>query len=109
MSYAKEHPDWIAPIDFDIPEIEKLGFEDMSWHNDAFPFWGNYKEGYTLGVDYVREKSDFPDEEHRYHLYKRELGEGETKHECLHDYSEHIFSTNSFEELLAKLQGESER
>jgi len=40
MSYKKEHPYWVAPSDFDISAIEKLGFEDMSWHDDAFPFWG---------------------------------------------------------------------
>jgi hypothetical protein len=107
MSYKKEHPDWIAPKDFDIPAIEKLGFEDMSWHDDAFPFWGHYKDGYTLGVDYEKERSEFPNWEHRYHLFKRELAEGETEHECLHDDSEHIFSTNSFSDLLDKLKGKA--
>jgi len=38
MSYKKEHPDWIAPSDFSLDELEKLGFEDISWHNDAYPF-----------------------------------------------------------------------
>ena len=107
MSYATEHPDWIAPNDVDLARLEKLGFEDISWHNDAFPFWGDYKRGFKLGIDYDKEKSEFPNWEHRYHLYKRELAEGETEHECLHDDSEHIFSTNSFEELLAKLKGET--
>tara|TARA_R110002020_G_scaffold190132_3_gene389562 strand:+ start:410 stop:748 length:339 start_codon:yes stop_codon:yes gene_type:complete len=110
MSYKEEHPDWIAPKDFDLARLEKLGFEDMSWHNDAFPFWGDYKLGFTIGIDYTRDRSEFPSfGEHfeRYHLYKRELEEGETEHECLHDDSEHVFSTNSFEELLAKLKGET--
>jgi hypothetical protein len=109
MSYKEEHPDWIAPKDFDIPAIEKLGFEDISYRLDDFPFWGNDKNGKTIGVDYAKYKSAHKCEHfERYHLYKRELEEGETEHECLHDDSEHVFSTNSFEELLAKLKGESE-
>ena len=27
MSYKEEHPDWIAPSDFRLDELEKLGFE----------------------------------------------------------------------------------
>ena len=111
MGYATEHPDWIAPRDLDLSQLEKLGFEDISWRNDAYPFWGHYKHGLTLGIDYKEEMSDWghlSDKFYRYHLYKRELAEGETEHECLHDESDHILSTNSFAEILDKLKGESE-
>jgi len=108
MSYASEHPDWIAPRDLDLSQLEKLGFEDISYRLDDFPFFGNHQGGMTIGVDYAKYKSVHKcDDFNRYHLYKRELAEGETEHECLHDESEHILSTNSFEELLAKLKGES--
>jgi hypothetical protein len=108
MSYASEHPDWIAPRDLDLSQLEKLGFEDISYRLDDFPFFGSYQSGMTVGVDYAKHKSVHKcDNFNRYHLYKRELAEGETEHECLHDESEHILSTNSFEELLAKLKGES--
>ena len=95
MSYKQEHPDWIAPSDFRLDELEKLGFEDISWRNDAYPFWGHYTHGFTLGVDYEEEMSDWghlSDKFHRYHLYKRELGEGEKEHECLHDEADLLIS-----------------
>jgi len=87
MSYKEEHPDWIAPSDFRLDELEKLGFEDISWHNDSFPFWGHLS-----------------DEFHRFHLYKRELGEGEKEHECLHDDAEHIISSNSFADIIKAIK-----
>jgi len=107
MSYKEEHPDWIAPSDFRLDELEKLGFEDISWRNDAYPFWGHYKHGFTLGVDYKKEMSDWghlSDEFHRFHLYKRELGEGEKEHECLHDDAEHIISSNSFADIIKAIK-----
>tara|TARA_R110002050_G_scaffold34708_4_gene87492 strand:+ start:331 stop:954 length:624 start_codon:yes stop_codon:yes gene_type:complete len=107
MSQEKEHPDWNPPQDFDFDKLKTEGFEDMSWHNDAYPFFGDYKRGYTLGVDYVEDKSDFQGEDNfvRYHLFKRELAEGEKEHECLHDDAEHVLSTDCFHEVMAVLQG----
>ena len=103
MKYLKEHPDFNAPDDFDFLQLAKLGYEDISWRNDSFPFFGNYSTGYKVGVDYPQEQSDFPSLPERYHLFKSE-GQEWKKHHCLHDESEHIFSTNSFEEILTKIQ-----
>lgn len=109
MNYKEEHPDWIAPSDFNLDELEKLGFEDISWHNDSFPFWGHYTHGFTLGVDYIESMSDHPsesfnDEFERYHLWKRELSEGEEEHECLHDDKEHVISSNSFADIIKAIK-----
>jgi hypothetical protein len=107
MSYKEEHPDWIAPSDFRLDELEKLGFKDISWRNDAYPFWGHYKHGFTLGVDYEKGMSDWghlSNEFYRFHLYKRELGEGEKEHECLHDDAEHIISSNTFADIIKAIK-----
>ena len=107
MSYKEEHPDWIAPSDFRLDELEKLGFEDISWRNDAYPFWGDYKNGFTLGVDYEEEMSDWghlSDKFHRYHLYKRELAEGEKEHECLHDEADLLISSNTFADIIKAIK-----
>ena len=49
----EQHPNWKPPEDFNFEKLEEIGFDDISWHNDAFPFFGDWKRGYTLGVDHV--------------------------------------------------------
>ena len=44
----------------------------------------------------------------RYHLSKRELDEGESEHECLHDDAEHVQSSDEFEKIL-KIIKDNER
>ena len=101
MSYKEEHPDWIAPSDFRLDELEKLGFEDISYRLDDFPIFGNYKNGFSIDVDYEKNKSHHSCENFmRYHLWRRELGECEKEHECLHDDKEHIISSNTFEDII---------
>ena len=103
-----EHPDWIAPKDFDLDKLKAEGFEDISYRLDDFPFFGNFAKGYTLAVDYPTSKSYHYDSDvnfKRYHLFQRELAEGETEHECLHDDSEHVLSTDKFQDVLDHLKG----
>ena len=103
MSALKtEHPDWVAPKDFDLDKLKAEGCEDMAWHNDAFPFFGDWKRGYTLGVDYVEEKSEFKGQDVefvRYHLSKRELAEGDVIHYREEDYK--VFEVKNDGTILA--------
>ena len=46
----------------------------------------------------------FNDEFERYHLWKRELSEGEKEHECLHDDKEHVISSNSFADIIKAIK-----
>ncbi len=105
MSYKEKNHHWIAPSDFCLDKLEKLGFEDISYRLDDFPIFGNYKNGFSIDGDYEKNESHHSCENFmRYHLWKRELGEGEKEHECLHDDKEHIISSNTFADIIKAIK-----
>jgi len=48
MTYKTEFPDY---PENDMPRVP-IGFDDVSWHNDAMPRFENEALGLTLWVDY---------------------------------------------------------
>jgi len=50
MSYKTEFPDFPASH---MPRIP-LGFDDVSWHNDAMPRFESEALGLTLWIDYLQ-------------------------------------------------------
>jgi hypothetical protein len=111
MSYETEHPKWRAPRDLDQAKLASAGFEDISYRNDSFPYFANYSTGHSIAVDYPWGEGhtrftwgDDKESYRTYHLWKRELCEGETEHECLPaEDSSHVLSTNSFAEVMKEV------
>ena len=109
MSYKEEHPDWIAPSDFRLDELEKLGFEDISWHNDECPFFEHEKCGLNLHVDYQKEmNSGFLGDPSkpfmRYHLFQYEYDQ-ETKEYDLSGWNaDLLISSNSFADIIKAIK-----
>ena len=108
MSYKEEHPDWIAPSDFNLDELEKLGFEDISWHNDGCPFFENEKHGLNLHVDYPQEHyretlaiSDLPRNPHvRYHLFRYDYDQERKEYDQSGWNSDLLISSNTFADII---------
>jgi len=105
MSYKKEHPDWIAPSDFNLNELEKLGFEDISWHNDGCPFFENEKQGLNLHVDYQEELSDAPSDPFmRYHLLRYDYDIESKNYDQTGWGADLLISSNSFADIIKAIK-----
>ena len=105
MSYKEEHPDWIAPSDFNLDELEKLGFEDISWHNDGCPFFENEKHGLNLHVDYPQELSDLPSDPHlRYHLLRYDYDIETKEYDQSGSNADLIISSNTFADIIKAIK-----
>jgi len=105
MSYKEEHPDWIAPSDFRLDELEKLGFKDISWHNDACPFFENEKCGLNLHVDYQEELSDTPSDPFmRYHLLQYEYDQETKEYDQSGWNADLLISSNAFADIIKAIK-----
>ena len=111
MSYKKEHPDWIAPSDFRLDELQKLGFEDISWHNDECPFFENEKCGFNLHVDYQKEmNSGFLGDPSkpfmRYHLFQYEYDQETKEYDQSGWNADLLISSNTFADIIKAIKEE---
>jgi hypothetical protein len=76
----------------DIEELEKLGFENSSWHNDLAPSYTNKKGNIQVFFIDLND-SEMKAEEMKYKFSLMKLDE------C-GDYSNDIGQTNSFDEMI---------
>jgi len=76
----------------DIEELEKLGFENSSWHNDLAPSYTNKKGNIQVFFIDLND-SEMKAEEMKYKFSLMKLDE------C-GDYSNSIGQTNSFDEMI---------
>ena len=109
MSYKEEHPDWIAPSDFRLDELEKLGFEDISWKNDECPFFEHEKCGLNLHVDYQKEmNSGFLGDPSkpfmRYHLFQYEYDQETKEYDQSGWNADLLISSNSFADIIKAIK-----
>lgn len=105
MSYKEEHPEWIAPTDFRLDELEKLGFEDISWKNDGCPFFENEKHGLNLHVDYQEELSDAPSDPFmRYHLLRYDYDIETKEYDQSGWNADLLISSNTFADIIKAIK-----
>jgi hypothetical protein len=109
MSYKEEHPDWIAPSDFRLDKLEKLGFKDISWHNDECPFFEHEKCGLNLHVDYQEEmNSGFLGDPSkpfmRYYLFQYEYDQETKEYDQSGWNADLLISSNTFADIIKAIK-----